>query len=114
MGLWHESLWTEQERRFLATAGQRVQIAPDGTRQVEKIGDPASIQSPYKENDWNELTVIGAGPRLLQFINGVLFSELIDQDRARSRLSGVIALQDHGRNCEAEFKDIRLKRAPAR
>jgi hypothetical protein len=112
MGLWHESLWTEQERRFLATAGERVRIAPDGAREVERFGEPAVIQAAYKENDWNELTVIGSGPRLLQYINGVLFSELIDLDRTRSRLSGVIALQDHGKNCEAEFKDIRLKRVP--
>lgn len=114
MGLWHESLWTEQERRFLATAGQRVRIAPDGKREVGSIGDPDAIQSAYKENDWNELAVIGSGSQLLLFINGVLFSELIDLDRARSRLSGVIALQDHGRNCEAEFKDIRLKRLGGR
>lgn len=110
MGLWHESLWTEQERRFLATAGQKVWIAPDGTRKVEQFADPARVQSAFKENDWNDLIVIGDGLRLVQIINGVVFSELSDEDRTRSRRSGVIALQDHGNGCVAEFKDIRLKR----
>ncbi|MSU73353.1 MAG: DUF1080 domain-containing protein [Opitutus sp.] len=112
MGLWHESLWTEQERRFLSTAGQKVRIAPDGTRNVEQVADPATVQSAFKENDWNDLVVIGTGSRLVQIINGVVFSDLIDQDRTRSRISGVIAFQDHGGGCVAEFKDIRLKRIP--
>jgi hypothetical protein len=114
MGLWHESLWTEQERRFLATAGQKVWIAPDGTRKVEQFADPVKVQAAFRENDWNELTVIGDGLRLVQIINGVVFAELTDQDRTRSRRTGVIAFQDHGAGCIAEFKDIRLKRLPSK
>jgi len=110
MGLWHESLWKEQERRFLATAGQKVHIAPDGTRNVEQIESPAKVQAAFKEYDWNDLTVIGDGLRLVQIVNGVVFSELRDEDRRRSRRSGVIALQDHGGDCVVEFKDIRLRR----
>jgi hypothetical protein len=111
MGLWHESLWKEPERQFLATAGQRVHIAPDGTRKVEQIAEPAKVQSAFRENDWNDLVVIAKGPRLLQIINGVTFAELFDEDAKRSRRSGVIAFQDHGKNSVAEFKDIRLRRA---
>jgi hypothetical protein len=114
MGLWHESLWTEQERRFLATAGQKVWIAADGSRKVEQVADPAKVQAAFKENDWNDLTVIGIGSRLVQIINGVTFSELTDQDRTRSLRSGVVAFQDHGGGCVVEFKDIRLKHLPAK
>jgi len=114
MGLWHESLWSEQERRFLATAGQKVWIDADGTRRVEQFRDAATVQSAFRENEWNELTVIGTGPKLVQIINGVVFSELVDEDGKRSRRSGVVALQDHGGGCVAEFKDIRLKHLPAK
>ena len=114
MGLWHESLWKEQERRFLATAGQRVRIAPDGTKKVEQVGAPAGEQAAFKENDWNDLIVIGDGLRLVQIVNGVVFSELFDEHAVRSRRTGVIAFQDHGNHCVVEFKDIRLKKAPAK
>jgi len=112
MGLWHESLWTEQHRRFLAVAGQKVHIAPDGTRTVEEFEAPDKVKAAFRENDWNELFVIGEGIRLVQIINGTVFSELMDEDKTRSRRTGVIALQDHGRKCVVEFKDIRLKRLP--
>lgn len=114
MGLWHESLWTDRERRFLSTAGQRVVIAPDGSKTVEQLADGTLVQATYRENDWNELTVIGSGPRLIQIINGVVFSDLTDHHAKFSRGRGVIALQDHGGGCVAEFKDIRLKRATAK
>jgi len=110
MGLWHESLWTDQERRFLAIAGQRAHIAPDGTKTIESIGEAGAIQAAFKPEDWNEMTVLGRGKLLVQKINGVVFAELIDEHRAGSRSSGVIALQHTGNKCVAEFKDIRLKR----
>lgn len=113
MGLWHESLWTEQHRRFLAVAGQKVHIAPDGTPTVEQFEEPAKVKAAFRENDWNDLVVIGKGIQLVQIINGTVFSILEDEDRTRSRRSGVIALQDHGNKCVAEFKDIRLKQLPA-
>jgi len=109
MGLWHESLWKEQERRSLATAGQKVHITADGTKKIEPFADPAKVQAAVKENDWNELVVIGEGKRLIQIINGVVLAELTDEDRTRSRRTGVIALQDHGNGCIVEYKDIRLK-----
>lgn len=110
MGLWHESLWKEQERRSLATAGQRVHIAADGTRKVEELADPAAVQAAVKADDWNLLVVIGRGTRLIQIINGVVLAELSDEDRTRSRRTGVIALQDHGNGCVVAYRDIRLKR----
>jgi len=110
MGLWHESLWKEQERRSLATAGQRVHIATDGTRKVEVFADPESVQAAVKDDDWNDLVVIGRGTRLVQIINGVLLAELSDEDRTRSRRTGFIALQDHGNGCVVAYRDIRLKR----
>jgi len=109
MGLWHESLWREKERTTLATAGQKVHIAPDGSRTVAVFADPAKLQAAVKINDWNKLIVIGEGNRLVQIINGVVLAELIDEDRTRSKRSGVIALQDHGNGCLVQYRDIRLK-----
>jgi hypothetical protein len=110
MGLWHQSLWTVLPRKELSLAGERMHLAADGTKTLERFADAATVQSAFRENDWNDLTVIGRGPKLVQIVNGVTFSELVDEDAQFSRRSGVIALQDHGNKCVAEFKDIRLRR----
>ena len=33
----------------------------------------------YKEKDWNDYSIIGRGNRLIQKINGIVFSELTDE-----------------------------------
>lgn len=112
MGLWHHSMSPAKHRRHLATVGQKVHIRKDGEKEVESIGDPEEIQAVYRENDWNDLTVIGKGPRLVQIINGTIFAELIDEEEPYSARSGVLAFQDHGRGTVVEFKDVRLKNLP--
>lgn len=110
MGLWHHSIAPAKHRGHLATAGQKVHIGPDGETKVTSIGTPEELQAAYKENDWNDLTVIAKGPHFVQKINGVVFAELTDEDKQYSAASGVLALQDHGHGTLVEFKDIRLKR----
>lgn len=112
MGLWHHSIAPVKERSHLATAGQKVHIKPDGTKLVESFGDAEEIQSACKDGQWNDLTVIAQGPRLIQKINGIVFAELIDEQDEYKAASGLIAFQDHGHSTIAEFKDIRLKKLP--
>ncbi|MFZ5832932.1 MAG: family 16 glycoside hydrolase [Planctomycetota bacterium] len=109
MGLWHHSIAPEKYRAELATAGQRAHIRADGSKEVEAFADPKEVQRAYRENDWNDLTVIVQGNRLVQIINGVVFAELIDEDQKFATRSGLIGFQDHGRGTVAEFKDIRIK-----
>lgn len=109
MGLWHHSLSPSKHRSHLAIAGQRVTIAPDGSKKVEKLGDPKKIQAVCKDNEWNDLVVIARGSRLIQKINGVVFADLTDNEDKYSSRSGLLALQDHGKGCVAAFKDIRIK-----
>ena len=109
MGLWHHSLAPEKHRSHLATAGQRVRIGRDGKRAVEQRAPPAEVQSICRDNDWNELVVTAVGPRLVQEVNGVVFSELIDEEATHAERSGLLALQDHGKGCVAAFKNIRIK-----
>jgi hypothetical protein len=108
MGLWHESLWSEERRRYLATAGERVYIAADGTRTVEQFSDPKAVQAVCRDGEWNDLIIIARGPRLIQKINGVVFSDLTDDYAKGAWRRGVVALQNSGR-CDAEFRDIRLR-----
>ena len=109
MGLWHHSLSPSKHRSKLALAGQKVLIAKDGEKQVESIGDPDKIKAGCKDDQWNDLVVIARGPRLIQKINGVVFSDLTDHEEAYATRSGLLALQDHGKGCVAAFKNIRIK-----
>jgi hypothetical protein len=109
MGLWHHSISPAKYRSHLATAGQKVRIAADGSKTVEQVAKPEEVQAAYRQDDWNELIVVGKGPRLTQTINGILFADLTDEDAEYATPAGVVALQDHGRGTIAGFKDIWLK-----
>jgi iduronate 2-sulfatase len=109
MGLWHHSLAPMKHRSHLSTAGQRNSIANDGTKQVVQFASPETVQAAFREGEWNEMTLIGRGPTLIQSVNGVVLAELTDEERALSRRSGLLAFQDHGKGTLAAFKDIRIK-----
>ncbi|MFP4057061.1 MAG: family 16 glycoside hydrolase [Candidatus Brocadiia bacterium] len=112
MGLWHHSLAPARHRSHLATAGQKVHIAPDGTKSVEQLAPPEKVQAAYREGEWNRLVVTAQGPRLVQEINGVVFAELVDEDAEHASRRGVVALQDHGRGTVVGFRNIRLRALP--
>jgi hypothetical protein len=59
---------------------------------------------------WNTMEIIAEGNTLTQKINGVIFSKVSDDDSRLSRRKGVIALQDHGKGCLVEFRNIRIKK----
>jgi hypothetical protein len=110
MGLWHHSISPAKHRSHLATAGQKVHIAPDGSKNVEQFAPPEQVQAAFREKDWNELTVVAKGARLIQKINGTVFADLTDEDSAYATRSGLLAFQDHGGGTIVEFRDIWLKR----
>ena len=114
MGLWHHSLLAKdhprkEERHLMATAGQTVTIAEDGSRTIEQVADAEKLKSLVQENGWNDLEIIAEGNTIVQKINGVVFSKVIDDDVKMSRKKGFIALQDHGKGCVVGFRKIRLK-----
>ncbi len=109
MGLWHHSLAPAKGRSHLALAGQKVRIAPDGTKTVEQVANAKEVQAACRPDGWNDLAVTARGPRLVQIVNGVIFSDLTDEDAEHSARAGLIALQDHGKGTVVAFKDIRLK-----
>lgn len=68
MGLWHHSISPEKYRSTLALAGQETNFAADGEKSIKQVAEPKQIKSAYKENKWNDLTVIARGPKLVQII----------------------------------------------
>ena len=102
--------YEEKGRAILAERGQRVTIAADGTKNVESIGDAAELGKKIKKEDWNDYRVVAKGNHLQHYINGVLMSEVIDNQPEKAATSGVLALQAHvGPAMTVQFKDLKLK-----
>jgi hypothetical protein len=56
------------------------------------------------------MVITACGDRLIHKVNGVVFSELIDEEKKYKMSSGLIALQDHGSRTQVGFRDIRVRK----
>lgn len=102
--------YEEKARTFLAARGEKTTIAADGSKSTESIGDAAELQKMVKNEDWNDYTIVAKGNRLQHFVNGVLMSEVIDEQLDKAAKKGVIAIQVHqGPPMTIQVKDMRIK-----
>ncbi len=102
--------YEEKARAFLAQRGEKVTVAADGKKEAEKFGDPVDLQAKVKNEDWNDYRIVAKGNHLQHFVNGVLMSEVIDNQKDKATTSGVLALQAHANFAMTiQFKDIQLK-----
>ncbi len=121
--------YEERKRTTLAYRGEKVTISSqpnpqeDGSlranvrnnawlsREVtESLGNDDSLRSTIKSNDWNTCHIIAKGNRLQHYINGVLMSDVTDNDEANRRLSGLLGVQVHvGPPMKVEYRNIRIK-----
>jgi hypothetical protein len=104
-------LYEEGGRGVLAQRGEKVAISADGKKMVTgKTGDSKEIADAVKKEDWNEYVVIAKGNHLVQKINGLTTIEVTDEESAKAKASGILALQLHaGPPMTVQFKDIRIK-----
>ena len=99
------------KRGLIAGRGQRVLVAPDGTKTIEKIATPEELLKSYKPGDWNTYRIICNGPEITLYVNSVMMCQFTDKDSKFATTNGVIALQMHpGPPMKIEFKNIILKK----
>jgi hypothetical protein len=102
--------YEERGRGILAERGQSVTINADKSKTVVQFADAKELGKLIKNEDWNDYLVIARGNHLQHFINGVLMSEVIDEESDKAAKDGVIALQAHvGPAMVIQFKDLVLK-----
>jgi hypothetical protein len=113
--------YEERGRTTLAYRGQTTEVnAATGTESVKnnawvntmvvKSQSRDSLQQLIKTDDWNEMHLIVKGNRLQHYVNGVLMSDVTDNDTVNQKLKGWLGMQVHvGPPMKVEFKDIRLK-----
>jgi len=74
------------------------------------LGSRDSLRAMIKSNDWNTCHIIAKGNRLQHFINGVLMSDVTDNDSVNGKRSGLLGVQVHvGPPMKVEYRNIRLK-----
>ncbi|MBM1105605.1 DUF1080 domain-containing protein [Aurantibacter crassamenti] len=77
---------------------------------LEQIGNIDSLKTKIKSDDWNEAHLIIKENRLQHYINGVLMSEVIDNDSINRMSAGKLGVQVHvGPPMKVEYRNIMLK-----
>jgi len=108
---WVGILYEEKGRGILAKRGEKVHVAADGKKEVvAKTATEEEILAALKKDDWNEYVITARGNMLSQSINGVVTIQLIDDQKDKRKMKGILALQLHaGPPMLVQFKDLELK-----
>ena len=79
--------------------------------QVESsLGNPDSLALHIKDDDWNEYHLIVKGNHLQHYLNGVLMSDVTDNDTRNLRMSGLLGVQVHvGPPMTIRYRNFLLK-----
>lgn len=106
--------YSEQTGRgILCQRGQKVTLRGKKDKDVDKAGDAAAMLEKIDMDGWNEMKIVAKGNHFVTSINGMVTSEVIDEDKEKFLDKGVIGLQIHvGPPMKIEFKDMMLKRLP--
>tara|TARA_R110002049_G_scaffold127019_6_gene283372 strand:- start:5887 stop:6693 length:807 start_codon:yes stop_codon:yes gene_type:complete len=77
---------------------------------LASLGNIDSLKTKIKSEDWNDCHLIIKGNRLQHYINGILMSDVIDNDTVNRKSSGYLGLQAHvGPPMKVEYRNILLK-----
>ena len=95
---------------ILSDRGMNTHWGADKTKVSEtKFADEAELLKYYRPGEWNEYRVLAEGPHIRTYVNGVLFSEMVDEWPGYVK-KGNLALQMHpGPLMKVEFRNVRVK-----
>ncbi|MDG1893056.1 MAG: sulfatase-like hydrolase/transferase [Verrucomicrobiota bacterium] len=99
-------LYEEKGRRILAHSGEKVVVDTDGQAWI--VGQFPDRQ--FEPDTWHTYRVLAKGNHHQHWIDGHPTAELIDLDRERRTLEGVLAVQVHvGPPMQVQYKDFRIR-----
>lgn len=74
------------------------------------LGEPDALLQKIKNEDWNTCRLVAKGNRLQHYINGVLMSDVTDNDKVNGKLKGLLGVQVHvGPPMKVEYRKIMIK-----
>jgi type 1 glutamine amidotransferase len=102
--------------------GYEIQIdatdAPDRTTGAVYSFQSADIKKRDRAlnppGEWNTYEIRVEGERLRVYLNGVKINDFTNTDPARSLRDGHVGIQNHGADDQVSFRDIRIKKLPAK
>ena len=105
-------LYGEGFRDILCHRGQETIIGDDSKpKEVRRFADDAALKKELKVEDWNAYEVTAKGFTFTNKINGHVMSICTDEDKAKRRENGILAIQAHqGPPMKVEVKNIRIKK----
>lgn len=121
--------YEERGRTTLAYRGQKTMIKAqdrenaEGTLQSKiknnawtdltvtgSLGESDALLQKIKSEDWNTCRLVARGNRLQHYINGVLMSDVTDNDKVNGKSKGVLGMQVHvGPPMKVEYRKIMIK-----
>jgi len=121
--------YEERKRTTLAYRGEKAEIATQENHDepgslpanvernawknrtiLESLGHMDSLKTKIKSNEWNEIHLVVKGTRMQHFVNGILMSEVVDNDSVNRKSSGKLGMQVHvGPPMKVEYRNIKLK-----
>ena len=117
--------YEERKRTTLAYRGQSTTIQPRegelrdnvernawlGLEVTESLGDIDSLKTLINAEDWNSFHLVIKGNKLQHYINGVLMSEVTDEDTVNRKMEGLLGIQVHtGPPMKVQYRDLLLKK----
>ena len=74
------------------------------------LGESDALLQKIKSEDWNTCRLVAKGNRLQHYINGVLMSDVTDNDQFNGKSKGVLGIQVHvGPPMKVEYRKIMIK-----
>jgi hypothetical protein len=121
--------YEERKRTTLAFVGQKTMVLPcSGSSSSESIservknnawtcvevldslGEIDMLKAAIKKGKWNSFHLVINGNRMLHYINGVLMSDVTDNDAVNRSNKGLIGVQVHvGPAMMVQYRNLRLK-----
>jgi len=100
--------YEERGRGIIVERGQIVSIEADGKKtRIGSTGDAMALRSKFNVENWNSYRIVAKGNVCQHYINGVLMSELQDNQADKRASEGILALQLHaGPPMKVQFKNI--------
>jgi hypothetical protein len=106
--------YEERRRTFLAPRGTIAYVATGQKPAIiANLGTADELKAFIKNGDWNSYHLIIRGNLLIHILNGHVMSEVIDDDTANRKMSGLIGVQVHvGGPMKVEYRNFLLKELP--
>jgi len=103
--------YEERGRGFLAKRGEIALLKTDKEPTITgSVGNSDALKTNIKAGDWNEIHIIVNNNRMKHYINGVLMSDVTDEDLVKRKMKGLLGLQVHVMpTMKVEYRDLYIK-----